>query len=288
MTQPLLHRTQAAAPAIAQVRSAADRAGPWVSGLGRLGLACKGAVYLLIGILALQAALGLGGETTDPQGVLTRILETPIGKPLLGVVAAGLIGYVVWRLVQAVLDTEAKGTGPRGLWARGGYVVSAIIHTFLAVSALGLLRGLGGGEGGDQSVQDRTAQLMAQPFGPALVALVGFGLLAAAAFQLYRAYSADFNEKLRLGELSPKKQQFAVRTGRLGHAARGVTFGIMGLFLLVAALRQEPGEARGLAGSLGTLAQQPYGPLLLGVVAAGLGAYGLYMFVEARYRRMVV
>jgi hypothetical protein len=88
--------------------------------------------------------------------------------------------------------------------------------------------------------------------------------------------------------MDTRTQDFAGAAGRVGHAARGVTFGITGVYLLVAALHQSPEEARGLAGALAALLEQPYGPVLLGVVAAGLAMYGLYMFVEARYRRMVL
>jgi hypothetical protein len=130
--------------------------------------------------------------------------------------------------------------------------------------------------------------LMEQPFGPALIALAGLAVLGNAAFQAYRAYTAKFQDDLQQADMSEQEQDFACVSGRLGHAARAITFAIVGMFLVIAALRHEPGQARGLGGALDTLLQQPYGPALLGVVAIGLIAYGLYMLVEARYRRMAV
>ena len=288
MTQSSVHPERLVAQAATRAEGAARQASPWITALGRLGFACKGIVYLIIGVLAAQLAMGEGGATTDAQGVLVRVLEAPFGKFGLGLVTVGLAGYVLWRLVQAVLDTDGKGNDASGLWARGGYLVSGIIHLTLALAALRLLLGGESSTGGDQSAQDWTARLLAQPFGVLLVVLLGLAVLGSAAFQFYRAYKADFRKELRNDEMGPHEQEFATRTGRLGHAARGVTFGLIGLFLVVAAVRQNPAEARGLAGALDTLLQQAYGPILLVLVAGGLAAYGLYMFVEARYRRMVL
>lgn len=287
-TQAPVHPERVVAQAANRAAGAAREASSWITALGRLGFACKGVVYLAIGVLAGKLVLGQGGATTDAQGVLVRVLEAPFGRLGLGVVAVGLAGYVLWRLVQAVLDTDAKGTDAKGLLARAGYLVSAVIHTTLAVAALRLLLGAGGSDSGDQSAQDWTARLLAQPFGAVLVALAGLAVLGSAAFQFHRAYKADFQKTLRNDRMGPREQNFAIRTGRLGHAARGVSFGVIGIFLIVAAAQRDPAEARGLAGALETLVQQPYGPFILGVVAAGLVAYGLYMFVEARYSRMVV
>lgn len=288
MPQPMVQTRRITAQATSQARGAAREASPWITRLGRLGFACKGAVYVLIGVLAVQAAMGDGGATTDTTGALTHVLEAPFGEVLLGLVAVGLVGYVLWRLVQAFFDADNKGTDAKGLWARGGYLLSGLIYTSVALAAVRLLQGTGGTRGGDQAAQDWTGRLLEQPFGVALVVLAGLGVLGSAAFQFYRAYTADFRRELNIGQIGAAAQELAIRAGRIGHAARGATFGITGLFLLVAALRQQPEEARGLAGSLAALIERPYGPLLLGLVAAGLATYGFYMFVEARYRRMVL
>ena len=116
MTQSVVRREQVVAQASAQARSAARQASPWITWLGRLGFACKGLVYLIIGVLAGQAALGQGGETTDAQGVLVRVFDAPFGIFLLAVVAVGLAGFVVWRIVQAVLDTDNEGPMPVASW----------------------------------------------------------------------------------------------------------------------------------------------------------------------------
>jgi hypothetical protein len=280
--------TPTVARAADTARETVREASPGLIWLGRCGLAAKGTVYVLIGVAAARAALGTGDQTIDSHGALGRIVDMPFGTWLLGAVALGLVGYTIWRVVQALLDTEHKGSDPKGLWVRGAYLLSAMIHATLTLAALRLLLGAGGTTSGEGVAQDSTALLLEQPFGPWLVALVGLGLIGSAAFQVWRAVTAKFRDRLQTSSMSEREQAFAVWAGRFGHGARGATFAIMGLFLILAAFRQNPDEAKGLAGALNALAEQPYGPLLLGAVACGLALYGLYMFIEARYRRIVM
>jgi Domain of Unknown Function (DUF1206) len=283
------HVAQAADQARATARETVREASPALIWLGRCGFAAKGAVYVLIGVAAARAALGKGDETIDSRGALGRIMEMPFGTWLLGAVALGLLGYTVWRVVQALRDTEHKGSDPKGLWVRGSYLLSAAIHATLTLAAVRLLLDAGARRGnGEGAAQDWTARLLEQPFGPWLVALVGLGLIGSAAFQISRAVTGKFRDRLRTSSMSSTEQDLAVVAGRFGHIARGATFAVMGLFLALAAFRQDPGEAKGLAGALNTLAAQPYGPLLLTAVASGLALYGVFMFIEARYRRIVI
>lgn len=273
----------------APVRETVREVSPGLVWLGRCGLAAKGVVYVLIGIVAARAALGNGDQTTDSHGALERIVQMPFGPLMLAAVALGLAGYTLWRLVQAVLDTEHKGSELKGLWIRGAYMTSAAVHAALTLTAIRMLLDAGASAGsGDDAARDWTARLLEQPFGPWLVAAVGLMLIGSGGFQLVRAVTTNFRDRLDNSSMSDREQTVGIWAGRAGYAARGITFGIMGLFLGLAAFRQQPGEAKGLAGALNTLAEQPYGPFLLGAVAAGLALYGLLMFLEARYRRIVM
>jgi hypothetical protein len=271
-----------------QAEDAAQQASPWIKQLGRFGYAAKGIVYALVGVLAVQAALGRGGQTTDTQGALATLAQSPFEKVLLALIAIGLMGYAVWKLVQALLDTENKESDAKGMAVRAAYAGIGVIHLGLALAAARLLLAGGGNQSSEQSTQDWTARLMSQPRGQWLVALVGAVVIGFGLYQFYQAYKAKFREDLKLAEMSATEETWATRMGRLGYAARGVVFSIIGGFLIVAAIQAQPQEARGLGGALETLAQQPYGPWLLGIVALGLVAYGMFMLVEARYRRMVL
>jgi hypothetical protein len=257
-----------------------------VEKLARLGYAVKGVVYALIGILAVMAAFGSGGQTTGSRGVLSTIADGPFGQILLGIIALGLFGYALWRFVQAFADPDNKGTDAKGLIKRTGYFISGVLYAGLAVAAVRLLFGSGGGSSGDGSADTWTAKLMAQPFGLWLVGIVGALTIGFGLYQLYKAYQAGFFDKLKTAEMSATERTWTKRMGRAGLAARGVVFCIMGVFLIQAALSANPEEARGLGGALDTLAAQPYGPYLLGAVALVLLAYGVYCGINARYRKI--
>jgi Domain of Unknown Function (DUF1206) len=272
-----------------QAHHAARHASPWIERLSRLGYAAKGTVYVLVGVLAAQAAAGVGGETTDTHGALVHVLEAPFGQLLLALVALGLAGYALWCFVQAAFDGDGEGSDAHALVARAGHAVVGVIYAGLVVWAVGLLVGSNSSsaDAGDPT-RDRTAWLMAQPLGAWLVGLAGAVIVGVGIYELWKAWRSDLCERLHLQELSPTQQQWITRIGRVGFAAHGITLGLIGGFLILAALQARPDEARGLGGALATLAEQPEGPWLLGLVAVGLIAYGLFMFVQARYRDLVV
>ncbi|MGH7504264.1 MAG: DUF1206 domain-containing protein, partial [Longimicrobiales bacterium] len=144
---------------------------------------------------------------------------------------------------------------------------------------------LGGGSGGGgDRASHWTAEIMSQPFGIWLVGVAGAIAGASALYQIYRAWTVDIDERLAIVSLSQSAHRWVIGIGRAGIAARGVVLGIIGWFLINAALQSNPAEARGLGGALRALQDQPFGPYLLVAVAAGLVAYGFHQLVKARYR----
>lgn len=256
--------------------------------LARFGYAAKGFVYGLIGILAILAAFGFGGKTTGTQGLLQTIAQQPFGKALLALIALGLASYAIWRLVEAIKDPEHEGDDKKGLAKRLGYAISGVIYAGLAWTAVRLALGSGGGNGqqGSSTAQGVTAKVLAQPFGAWLVGIVGVILVAYGFYQFYKAYSVKFTRKLKIRQMSKEEENWAVRISRFGIAARGVAFVMIGFFVIQAAKQSQAAEVKGLDGVLQTIAQQTYGKILLGIMALGLVAYGVYMFVQAKYRKI--
>src|SRR6056297_2188263 len=160
-----------------------------VEKLARFGYAVKGVVYGLIGVLAIMAAFGSGGQTSGSRGVLDTIAGGPFGQVLLGLIAIGLFGYALWRFVQSIVDPDNKGTDAEGLVKRTGYFISGVIYAGLGIAAVRLLLGSGGG--GGSNADSRTATLMEQPFGLWLVGLVGAITIGVGLYQLYKAYNAS-------------------------------------------------------------------------------------------------
>ena len=258
---------------------------PWIERLARLGYAAKGVVYIIAGALAVMTAAGVGGEVTDARGALRSIARQPFGRTMLAVVAAGLAAYVLWRWVQSITDADGKGRSFKGLALRAAYLTSGTVYAGLALVAARIVFGADEPPA-SSATQSWTARLMSMPFGDWLVMLAGLSVIGFGLYQIFKGYKAKFAKRLKLPEIEDAARDWAVLAGRIGYAARGVVFVVIGLFLMQAARRHDPGEAQGLDGALQALARQSFGPYLLGVVAAGLVAYGVYALVEARYRRI--
>lgn len=267
-------------------RRLAQRERDWLVPLGRAGFAANGLVYIVVGWLAAQAALGNGGDVTDTGGALGHIIQAPFGRIVLGLVALGLAGYALWRLLQALLDTEHKGTDLSGTIQRIGFAVAAFTYAGLSLSAIAMATGRGGQPNEEQSTQDRVAWLMSQPFGPGLVILAGLVVIGVGLSQFVLAWRGTATRELE--SVHSRERELANVASRLGYTARGVAFGLIGVFLVLAGVQTSPDQAKGLSGALATLASEPFGPWLLAVVALGLIGYGVHMLIQARFRRMVI
>lgn len=266
-------------------QDAMTAASPWVEFLARAGYAAKGVVYSLVGFIAARTAFGNGGDAKGSKDALASLLGEPFGRVLLGVVAAGLAGYALWCFVRAVWDPEHDGKDAKGVAKRAFSFARGLVYVSLVVAVIGMIRGAASSGGGD-ATREWTAWLMSFPLGVWLVGLAGASVIAYGAAQAYRAWKVKLDKQLSLGRMSPAARRWTVYLSRFGMAARGVVFGIIGTFLIQAALHANPREAKGLGGALESLRSQSYGPWLLAAVALGLIAYGLYQFARARYRRI--
>ena len=251
--------------------------------MARLGFGARGAVYCLVGALALMAALGSGGQTTGSRGALESLIDEPFGRLLLGAISVGLAGFAIWRVIESLSDADGHGTSWKGLALRAGHLISGLIYAGLAFFALSLAMGWGTGSGSeDQSARDWTAWLMQQPFGRWIVGVIGVAIAGAGAAFIWKGWKGDVAELL---ELTSERRRWAVPLGR-GAMLRGVVFVIIGAFVVIAAVQAQSSEVRGLGGALQTLQQQSFGWILLAVTAIGLVAFGVFGFVRALYRRI--
>ncbi|MDP8932608.1 MAG: DUF1206 domain-containing protein, partial [Cyanobacteriota bacterium] len=216
---------------------------------------------------------------------LSEIVNQPFGKFLLFLVTIGIIGYALWRIVQTILDPEHQGQemDAKRIAQRIGYALSAFGYAGLALTAVKLIMGSGGGN--SDTTEDLTAQILAQPFGQWLVGLAGAMVIGVGFSYFYEAYKAKFRRHFKLDEMSQTEQTWATRLGRFGIAARGIVFVIIGFFLIQAARLSDASQTKGLGDVLAVLAQQPFSPVILGIVPLGLIAYGIYSVIQARYRQ---
>lgn len=277
---PLSQAGDAAADAVHEVA-------PWIERLARLGFLAKAVLYVTIGALAALAALGEGGQAgPDSRGAMVALLRQPYGRALLGVIALGLFGYALWRIVEGITDPEGRGHGARGLALRARSLATAVLHGGLGYSALLLALGTGSGRGGGPQARHWTAQALATPGGITALYLVAAAFITYGAYQLVQAARSKLARQLALGRLSARARAWVVGTSRVGIAARGVVFGMVGVLLARATARRDPSEAGGIGDSLRelvTLGRWPFA-----AVAVGLIAYGVYQAINARYRRIAV
>ncbi len=269
-----------------QARGAAGRApnSKWVDTLARLGLAAKGVSFGIVGVLALKLALGSGGKASSREGALASLAEQSFGKVLLVLIAIGFAGYALWRFVQSFFDREHEGDGAKGLAKRAAYFGRGVIYAGLTFSAIKILTGSGGGGSQNAKAHRATAHVLSWPAGTWLVGIAGLCIVGVGLWNGYRGVTRKFLEHWKAGEMSAAERKWGARIGTVGLLARMVVYGLIGVFVVKAALDYEPKTAIGLDGALQKLASQSYGSWLLGLVAVGLLAYAVFGLVEARYR----
>jgi hypothetical protein len=258
---------------------------PWIERLARLGYAAKALLYGTIGLLAARAAFGPRGRVTDTQGALRTVEGMSFGDVFLILIAIGFFGYAAWRLVEAALDPEGRGTDLKALAVRFGLAVRGLVHGALGITALRLAIGHGGARSGNQA-KEWTTRSLDLPGGELLVTAAGLSIAAYGLYQLYRAWAAKLGRQLQLGQVSEPLRSWVVGVSRFGIAARGVVFCLIGFFLARSGLRHSAAEAGGLRESLHTLAGIGRWPFA--AVAIGLVAYGVYELLNARFRRIEV
>jgi hypothetical protein len=259
--------------AAVEVRRAAHS--DWLERLGRIGLAAKGISYGLVGVLALKLAFGDGGKATSRQGAFKTIAHDPFGKAVLIGLAIGFAGYAAWRFANAFLDRKGRGDDPPGLAKRAAELAKGLIYAGLLWSVLKLLVTDQAGGGNEKK---QTAGVFDWPAGRWIVLVTGIAVLGYAGWNLYRGVTCRFEKQL---EQTP---DWVKPLGIVGLSARGLVFGVIGWFLVKAAVEFDPQKAVGIGGALAKLAQAPYGGAVLGLTAAGLLVFAAYCLAEARYR----
>jgi hypothetical protein len=266
-------------------RAKAEQGRGWYAVLARVGLVAKGVSYGLVGVLAIKLALGDGGKATSRSGALAPLAHHSFGKIVLIALALGFAAYALWRFIEAYAERPDSEDGKVKVWGkRAGYVGRGLVYAALTYSTIRLLSGSGGNQSQNEKAHHSTAVVLGWPGGTWLVGIAGLVLVGIAFWNLYRGLARKFEKKWRLDTRSPAVRRWGSRAGLVGHVARFVVFGLIGVFLVKAALDYRPKDAIGLDGALQKLAHQSYGEWLLGLTAAGLIAYGLFCFVEARLR----
>jgi hypothetical protein len=247
----------------------------------RVGILSYGITHLIIGVLALQVAFGQGGEQADQTGAFEALAQQPFGQVLLWVLALGFVAAAVWRAEQAIWGYTYESDQKKLVRKKVVSGVKVVIFVALAVLAWNTAAGSGGGGGQQQA----TAGVFGLPGGQFIVGLIGLVVLVVGVVKIVEGYQKKFLEDMSAPS-DHRARTVLERVGQVGNVAKGIAIGLIGVLLIVAAIRVNPEEATGLDAALKGLAAQPYGPYLLTAVAIGIISYGVFCFFDARYHRV--
>jgi uncharacterized membrane protein YidH (DUF202 family) len=282
-----LTRTRASSAAT-QASGAAETASrsKWVDRLARLGFVGRGLIYVIVGVLAIQIATGDNSQAADRKGALQENADKPFGNALLVVLAIALAGYALWRFSEAIWGKRSETDPKKRTAKRLGYAAKGLTYSVFCATTISFIVGSGSSDGNQQE-KSWTAKVMGWPGGRGIVAAVGIAVVIGGLALLVTGIMRRFEKKLELGRLSSGARKAAVALGTIGVSARGAVFALAGLLLVRSAKDFNPDEAQGIDGTLRTIADRPYGQVLLVLAALGLLAFGVYSAaVEARYRKL--
>ena len=246
----------------------------------RFGLIAYGVVHLLIAWLSIQLALGDREGSVSGKGALGELVTHPFGRTMVWLVAVGMALLVVWRLIE--LFAGHRGEDGADLWrSRAVDVLKAGIYGALGFAAVSVARG--GGSGGGRSEETISAKLMDQPWGVWVVGLIGLVVIGYGISLIWRGLTEGYREHLEAEGKSGDLGRAYLLLGKVGYVAKGVAIGIVGGLFVWAAVTHDPDKSGGLDDALRTVLDQPFGPLLLGMIAIGIACYGLFCFARARH-----
>jgi len=244
-----------------------------------MGFLAQGTCFVVVGVLALELAFGVGGRLTDPRGAFVVLADGGWTRVLVVLLAIGFGAYSLWRFAQSIFDRGGMGSSPGGLGRRAIQFGQAILYAVLAASAVRVLEGVRS----HGNAKRAAAGILGWPGGAVLVGAIGGALAIVACVNVYWGLSRRFMESVRKRELGRSSEPALNLTGTVGFLALGFVLGVVSWFLLKAAVDYNAGKVVSLGGAMAELARADYGKFLLTAVAAGLMAYGVFGLLQARY-----
>lgn len=265
-------------------KDADDNAKPWVWWYSRIGFSAKGSVYILIGLISMMAAVGIG-QKSDQQGAIAAVAGKPFGEVVLWLVVLGLIGYIAWLITQIIMEPDHRMSNMKVFFIRIGYLFTAAFYVGIGVRFAILAMQSGQTSDTKQIWMEKVLDI---PIGRLAIAITGISIFVFAVIQLILGIRGSFTKKLNTNQMKRKEMIITNQIGRIGFIARGITFGVLGGFLVHSGWSGKSSQATGIDGALAQIAQEPFGQALLGVVSLGLFLYGVYEVLEGKNRNIKV
>jgi hypothetical protein len=253
-----------------------------VQKLARFGCVSIGVVYNLVGLMALLSVLGISDEDADEEGVMTIVENLPLGEVLLGGIILGLIGYIIWRIFEAITDPYEFGNHYKGLARRTGIGLSGIGYAIIAFGAAQILLGESGGDS-EEDQQLLVSQVLEMPAGAWIVGAAGAITAFAGIVQFLFVAQKKYVRRVKFEKMSEGLKKTVHLLAWYGYIARGLLLLVIGYFILSAAILGDPQEVGDTDTAFDFIGEGWVGNILLSLVALGTMSYGFFMFIFARY-----
>ncbi|WP_409304259.1 DUF1206 domain-containing protein [Peribacillus sp. SCS-155] len=267
------------------VHQASSQLKPWVRKYARFGFMAKGTIFILVGIFSLLTACGYGSKAKGTNGAFHSVAAKPFGEVLLWIIGIGLIGYILWLLLEFFRGPSTKDKPLKRYGRKVASIIKCAIYIGLAANALSIA--IHAGQSGN-SKETWTARLLAASYGPWVVGIVGAIVLGVGVYHIYEGLTGSFISEFRTAEMSEPEVQAAISAGRIGLMSRGVVFIILGYFIVRMAITVNPNNPLSLDGALEKILEQRYGAWLLGAVSIGLAFYGLYEILKGKNKNIII
>ncbi len=246
--------------------------------VAHIGYTAKGVVYALTGILALMAALDLGGQKLGKLQIIEFLENQAFGKIILALLGLGLSCYAFWRFIQSLQDPEGIGNDAKGIVKRISFFISGAVYLGLGIYAITEIFRENEGGGNSMPAGGQTETY--------LLVIIGLGLAIKSIYQFIKAIKGDFLDKFDLNSISDSQKRGIIKKlGYSGLVSRGIVVGIISYFFIKAGMDlSSSGDIKGTKEAFSFLEQSTSGPWLFALVSIGLLCYGVYMFAMAKYR----
>ena len=253
--------------------------------MARVGYGARGFVYLSGGALTLLAIPGLVDGAAGTRGAIGWLALQPLGRAWVLLLGLGLLAIVAWRVLQAVWDADNEGSDRQGISTRVSQGFSAVGYALLAFSALSLLFHTPPDPGAADIAAGRgeAQRVLSLPYGNLLLAGIGLCIAGVGIANIIKAWRDDFAANLAC---SVELCRRVVPLARAGYMARGVAWLPLAALIFLAGVRSRASDVTSFDAALDTLGRQPGGALLLAAAALGFIGFGVFSFIEARFRRI--
>lgn len=256
-----------------------------ISIIAKIGFVAKGMVYFTVGLLALQAAIGISGQPAGTKEAVREFLYQPFGMILLIFCIGGLLAHAIWRILQSIVDPEDRGGSTFTKLFRVVDFLTGLLYISFSYAAWQILQGLGT-QSSDETTEVWVGKILVLPYGRWIVLFCALVILITGFYQFYAAYRGSFDYSFDKTAMSDSEITILRQFGRIGFSAWGIVYLMISYMFYQAAIYADQNEAGGLAEALSALGNQPYGFWILAVTSVGLIIYGIYLLVLSYYHKI--